>query len=149
MSSAIHTAKCCLKKEGVIAVFSCQTRAHRTMSPFIKGTYIPNTNIDLKDMTMINMMNTNDYRASNIKSTVNDIAFYIQFTLQMSKGGELTTALGYPDLSTNDAAVKHWISDHYEDYLGLERAELIQMITDDMSKQISDYFGGYGHQVYS
>jgi len=92
---------------------------------------------------MNKIINLNDYKPSNIKSTVNDVAFHIQFILQMSRGGELTSALGYPDLSTNDAAIKSWVSDNYQDYLGLERSELVQMMADDVSKQISDYFGGF------
>jgi len=91
----------------------------------------------------------NDHKPSNIKSTVNDIAFHIQFILQMSRGGELTTALGYPNLSTNDAAVKNWVSDNYEGYIGLERIEMVQMMADDISSQIADYFGSYELQSYN
>ena len=97
---------------------------------------------------MNTVITQNNQKVTNLKAKVNAIAFHIQFILQIRQGGELTSALGYQDLSTNDAAIKNWVSDHLEGYLGLEHMEMVQMMAEDINNKISNYFGGYGLNTY-
>ncbi|MDQ6988757.1 MAG: hypothetical protein Q9M19_02665 [Mariprofundaceae bacterium] len=85
---------------------------------------------------------------SDLRVTTNDIAFHIQCKLQLSQGAELVSSLGYPHLSSNKVALRQWVIDHYEAYVGLERSELAEMMATDIHTQVSLYFGGYEINIY-
>jgi len=75
---------------------------------------------------------------------VRDMAFQVQFFLQMCEGNNLVRAIGFPGAETNDIAVQLWVRRNYMDYYKLESDERIRAMATDLFNQMFEY-----HQVKS
>jgi len=94
-----------------------------------------------KDAIMNNVIQLQNESTEGLQTIVNDLAFQIQFRLQLRQGRDLVSAIGYPDASTHDVAIKRWVYAHVESYAGLERPIQVQMMADEISSSIQAHLG--------
>jgi len=79
---------------------------------------------------------------------VGDIAFHIQLLLQLGQGKNFAAALGYPEATSNDSAIKQWVQAQIDDYEGLERMEMIQLMANEIKTKIVHYYEGVDLQPH-
>ena len=74
-----------------------------------------------------------------VNANVKDIAFQIQFMLQMRVGKSLIYAIGFPDAKSNDEAVQLWVRANYIEYYKLDKQARIRAMADDLFNQMYKY----------
>jgi len=75
-----------------------------------------------------------------VNANVIDIAFQIQFMLQMRVGKSLIYAIGYPDAKSNDEAVQLWVRANYIEYYKLDKQARIRAMADDLFNQMYEFY---------
>jgi len=73
------------------------------------------------------------------ETRIRDMAFQVQFFLQMCEGSNLVRAIGFPHAKTNDMAVQLWIRRNNIDYYKLEPTERIQKMATGLFNQMFEY----------
>lgn len=79
---------------------------------------------------------------TRVNTNIKDIAFHMQFMLQMRVGKSLIYAIGYPDAKSNDEAVQLWVRANYIEYYKLDKQARIRAMADDLFNQMYNF-----HQV--
>ena len=91
------------------------------------------------------MMIKNTTKSTHKMSTqseqkVSDLAFQIQFLLQMETGSKLVAAIGFPNAKTNDEAVKEWVLSNYIYYFEFQKEEMVQKMSAGITETMFKYF---------
>ncbi len=87
-----------------------------------------------------NTTKTTHKMSTQSEQKIADLAFQIQFLLQMEMGSKLVAAIGFPNAKTNDEAVKEWVLSNYIYYFKYRKEEMVQKMSAGITETMFKYF---------